>query len=130
MSYDADMMLHEAMERHSIHLSLLVAETAIWASPEVHRILISENGTGSFFPNFRRFKAGRGEKRGTVIEGVHLDANTYANNAIKRATGVGRSAKGFEACHIWPNLCYDERYHTAIANLVLISRALAGLSDH
>jgi hypothetical protein len=38
--------------------------------------------------------------------------------------------EGFEACHIWPRTCYDERFHTAIANLVLLPRALAGLSDH
>jgi hypothetical protein len=37
---------------------------------------------------------------------------------------------GFECCHIWPNTCYDVRYHTVIANLVLLPRALAGLTDH
>jgi hypothetical protein len=38
--------------------------------------------------------------------------------------------KGFEACHIWENTCYDERYHTSVANLVLIPREIAGLTDH
>jgi hypothetical protein len=61
---------------------------------------------------------------------VRFDDNSYANVAIKRATGLGKSAEGFEACHIWPLTCYDERYHTAIANIVLLPRALAGLSDH
>ena len=37
---------------------------------------------------------------------------------------------GFECCHIWPRTCYDPRYHTAIANLVLLPRVLAGLTDH
>ena len=38
--------------------------------------------------------------------------------------------KGFEACHIWEKTCYDERYHTSVANLVLIPREIAGLTDH
>jgi len=51
--------------------------------------------------------------------------------AIKRAIGVHRtSLVGFETCHVWPRTCYDERYHTAIANLLLLPRALAGLTDH
>jgi len=43
-----------------------------------------------------------------------MDDNTYANVAIKRTLGVSRTdLLGFEACHIWPMTCYDERYHTA-----------------
>jgi hypothetical protein len=130
MNLNADTLLVEAMEKHNIHLSVLVAETAIWANPEVHRILIAENGTGSFFPYTRRLKKGKGEMKGAVVEGIRLDDNTYANRAIKQAIGAGRNAKGFETCHIWPKSCYDERYHTVVANLVLIPRALASLSDH
>ncbi|HWQ55093.1 MAG TPA: hypothetical protein VN442_15505 [Bryobacteraceae bacterium] len=40
--------------------------------------------------------------------------------------------KGFQncaVCHIWPNSCYDERYHTCVANLVLLPSALASLTD-
>lgn len=33
-------------------------------------------------------------------------------------------------CHIWPGTTYDERYHTLLANLVLIPRILANLSDY
>jgi hypothetical protein len=127
---NADILLREAMEKHNIRLNVLVAETTIWANPEVHRRLVAENGTGSFFPYTRRFKKGQGEERGAVIDGVRLDDNTYANHAMKQAIGVGRNAIGFETCHIWPNSCYDESYHTVIANLVLMPRALASLSDH
>jgi hypothetical protein len=130
MNLNADTLLIEAMEKHNIHLSVLVAETAIWANPEVHRISIAENRTGCFFPYTRRLKKGKGEIRSTVVDGIRLDDNTYANHAIKQAIGAGRNAQGFETCHIWPKSCYDERYHTAIANLVLIPRALASLSDH
>ena len=100
MNLNADTFLIEAMEKHNIHLSVLVAETAIWANPAAHRILMAENGTGCFFPYTRRLS--KGEKKGAVVEGIRLDDNTYANHAIKQATGVGRNAKGFEACHIWP----------------------------
>lgn len=131
MPLDAEALLRESTRRHGIHLSVLVADTGVWASPEVHRRLVAENGTGAFFPATRRYREGDGEKRGEVREGVRLDDNSYAKHAIKQAVGVGRhGAPGFEACHIWPRSCYDPRYHTAVANLVLLPRALAGLSDH
>lgn len=74
---------------------------------------------------------------------VTFDSNTYANNAIKYAIcedlkkkyGIHITIKDFgknefEACHIWDKTCYDARYHTSIANLVLLPRELASLTDH
>ena len=131
VAYNAIDMLKEATNRHNIHLSVLVAETGLWAHPAVHRYLIAENTTGAFFPSIRRCRTSQGERRDQQIENIYLDDNSYANHAIKRAIGISREQlMGFEACHIWPRTCYDERYHTAIANLVLLPRALAGLSDH
>ncbi|HMG75201.1 MAG TPA: hypothetical protein VK582_17005 [Pyrinomonadaceae bacterium] len=43
--YVASEMLIEAAQRHNIHLSVLVAETALWAHPDVHARLLSETGT-------------------------------------------------------------------------------------
>jgi hypothetical protein len=83
---NADVLLLEAMEKHNIHLSLLVAEVALWADPEVHRTLLAENSTGCFFPFTRRLK--KGERIG-VVDGIRLDTNTYANHAIKQAIGAG-----------------------------------------
>jgi hypothetical protein len=75
-------------------------------------------------------RPGHGEKRG-VTNGVGLDDNSYANGLIKRSLGLDRSeVVGFECCHVWPNSCYDTRYHTVIANLVLIPAALASLTDY
>jgi hypothetical protein len=83
------------------------------------------------FPNHRRCRLGQGEMPGQRVGPITLDNNSYANHAIKRALGVHRKMlRGFETCHIWPMTCYDPRYHTAIANLVLLPRALAGLADH
>jgi hypothetical protein len=124
-------MLLQATQRHQIHLSLLVADTALWAHPEVHQRLISQTGCAAIFPTVRRARTSKGESRCQTIDGIRLDDSTYANTAIKRALGLDRSeVDGFEACHIWPKTCYDQRFHTAIANLVLLPRALAGLSDH
>lgn len=69
------------------------------------------------------------------------DDNTEANKAIKNAilegsmmqsitpTGGYRLFKDYEACHIW-GLVDDCHYYTSIANLVLIPRAISGMSDH
>jgi hypothetical protein len=127
---DALELLRTSTRRHGIHLSVLVADTAIWANPEVFRQLREENGTGSYFPNTRRARAGAGEKPSQVLNGERLDSNAYANHAAKRAMGLGRGATGFEVCHVWPRSCYDARYHTCVANLVLLPRPLAGLTDH
>lgn len=131
-SFDAVSLLEEASEKHRIDLCLLVAETSLWAHPEVARRLTAETGHPCYFPNTRRCRENQGERRGQVLGGgVRLDDNTYANHALKQALGLGRSgARGFEVCHIWPASCYDELCHTAIPNLVLLPRSLAGLSDH
>jgi hypothetical protein len=66
-----------------------------------------------------------------MIDGCRLDDNSGANQAIKKAVcGSVNRVRGFEACHLWPGTAYDARYHTVIPNLVILPRALAGLSDH
>lgn len=67
------------------------------------------------------------------------DDNTYANKGIKDAikekykrlglvyTGIKFS--DYVACHIWDNPD-DCHYYTSIANLVLVPRAIYGLTDH
>lgn len=127
--FDADRMLEEALEKHGNILGILVAETAIWANPAVHHRLIKQTGNAAKYPHIRRAR-GKGEKRGQTIDGIRLDDNTYANKTIKWAIGGQELFKGYEACHIWDGTCYSEKYHTVIANLVLVPRALAGITDH
>jgi hypothetical protein len=129
--YIASEMLLEAANRHQIHLSILVAETGLWASPEVHQRIVRDTGGVAMKPTVRRARTSQGEKRGDVIDGIRMDDNTYANVALKRALGIHRlQLEGFEVCHIWPRTCYDQRFHTAVANMVLLPRSLAALSDH
>jgi len=127
--FDAKELLENALNDTQIDLGPLVAATALWAAPEVHKYLVSLNGSGAWRPNVRRARSG--ETRRTVVNDVLLDDNTLANKYLKVAIGVlGSKLVGFETCHIWPSTCYDPLDHTTIANLVLIPRALASLSDH
>src|SRR3954452_22370015 len=129
--YVASEMLLEAARRHHIQLTRVVAESWLWAHPDVHARLLSETGCAAMFSKVRRARKGHGEIRGQLLNGIRMNDNSYANIAIKRGIGVRRlDIEGFEACHIWPLTCYDERFHTAIANVVLLPRALAGLSDY
>ena len=90
--------LRDAAVKHGIRLEVLVADTALWANPEVHRQLVTDGSTGAFFPNRRRVRLGQGERRGQVVGTITLDDNSYANVAIKRAIGIRRTdIVGFEA---------------------------------
>ena len=127
--FDAQELLKMACLNRQVRFSDLVADTALWAHPETHRRQV-RLGSAAVYPKIRRARAGQGEQRG-VNNGEGFDDNSYANITIKRALGIHRSKLvGFECCHIWPNSCYDARYHTVIANLVLLPRALASFSDH
>jgi len=74
---------------------------------------------------------------------IVVDDNTCANQYIKKAiiesferkynthfTGVSyTNFANYEACHVW-DLPGDRRYYASIANLVLVPRDLAKLTDH
>lgn len=129
----------------------LIAQSALFCTKEVFEKVkkgeLGSNdniGVGNVYGSWYNCKYQRAtpqQKRGEIINGVVLDDNTYANTAIKMAilTGLekfqihGRDKKiikGFEACHIWPKTCYDARYHTSVANIILLPREIAGLTDH
>ena len=116
----------------------LVAQSAIFCPVEI--FLSVKNAYGSWY-NCKYQRARHFQKRGDKCDNVTLDDNTYANNAIKLAVlkgldkyGIHGSTrqvfKGFETCHIWPETCYDARYHTSVGNVVLLPREVAGLTDH
>ncbi len=135
----------------------LVAQSAIFCTKKVFDDIvagksgsnqnIAEKGNefGSWY-NCKYKRAYHHQKKGDYVDGVKLDDNTYANKAIKYAILEGLKKYGnihgndihifsecesrFEACHIWPNTCYDARYHTSVANLVLLPREIASLTDH
>jgi hypothetical protein len=120
--------LTHAAKKLNVDLVSLVAETAIWAPPQFCKDLQREKGSMTMYPNIRRKKAD--EERGSIKNGIKLYDNSYTNNAIKKAIDIQRTEiKVYDTCHIWPATCYDEHFHTAIPNLVLLPSAIASLSD-
>ena len=127
----------------------LVAQSAIFCPVYIYELVKkgecgsrnnARNDYGSWY-NCKYKRAGTGEKKGQVKDnGVKIDDNTYANRAIKLAVLEGLKHYGldtsdlkfdrYEACHIWPGSCQNEKYHTSVANLVLLPREIAGLTDH
>ena len=102
VKFDADVLLEQAVLKHKIRLDILVAETAIWANPNVHKRLV-EQGNAARYPQVRRARTSKGEIRNKKVNGIKFDDNTDANRAIKWAIGTRRlEIRGYEACHIWP----------------------------
>ena len=142
--------LHSIKNFESIACEL-VAQSAIFCPTEIFEMVKNgelgsrENiGIGNIYGSWYNCKYQRAkhfQKRGEKCGDITFDDNTYANNAIKLALlkgleryGIHGSSrqifKGFETCHIWPDTCYDARYHTSVANVVLLPREVAGLTDH
>lgn len=147
---------HSATNLHSIKnfdsiACELVAQSAIFCPKEIFEMVKNgelgsrENeGVGNIYGSWYNCKYQRAkhfQKRGEKCGDITFDDNTYANNAIKLAVLKGLEKycihgnfrqifKGFETCHIWPDTCYDARYHTSVANVVLLPREIAGLTDH
>jgi hypothetical protein len=126
---NGDDVLLEVTADLGIDLVRLVARSAVWVDPAVFHAMQKRSPHATWFPNCRRGKNGE-PKRGTAGS-VRLDDNTMANLAIKVAVfGSRNRCTRMHVCHVWPETCYDVRYHTSLANLVLLPAALAGLSDH
>lgn len=127
---DGNTLLTKALDELRIDLSRLVARCSIWVHPEVFHRLNSFRPNAVWFPDCRRVRVG--EKVKSKVDGVCLDDNSKANLAIKNAVFAGskHDCKGMHACHVWPKSCYNVRYHTSLANIVLLPAALAGFSDY
>ena len=127
--YKADDMLKAALKEEKCdHLLKLVAHTALWATKEEYTECL-KNGSPAKHPHIRRKYPY--EERGKGDNNTRLDDNSYPNAQMKASLKKrGIYPIGYETCHIWERTCYDPRYHTCYANLVLLPRAIASLSDH
>lgn len=122
MKIEGSIVLEEVADQLKIDLPKLVAGCAFW-SP------VNAEPTKAVHPHIRRARSG--EKPKTVTsDAIRLDDSTYANKVLKDKISHLGKFNGFAVCHIWPQTCYDVRYHTMPANLVLLPRELAGLTDH
>lgn len=127
---DAKKELITVLEQTNVDIAQLIAKCAIFASPDVVKPKIADK-SALLFPKVRRGRntSKNKEKRGSIIDGIRIDDNTYANRGIKKILG-NYEFKNYEVCHIWPNTATDERYFSMIPNMVLLPRAIAGLTDH
>ena len=137
----------------------LVAKNALFASKEVVEDVKNgklgsqknkdNNGEGNKYASWDYMthvrntdKNKKGEQYTDKLQGnVVGDDNTIANLAIKSAIIESYKRKyrcilpntslfrDYEACHIW-DLPGDRRYYASVANLILLPRALAKLTDH
>lgn len=80
-------LLRDVAAKHGIRLSMLVAETSLWAHPEVHRKLSMESNGGAYFPDRRRCRLGKGESPGQKVGALVLDNNSYANVPLVEEIG-------------------------------------------
>lgn len=121
--------MREAMKALGINLNELIARTSLWVHPECYQFHTKVHGNGIYYQNVRRMK--KGERKRQIIDGILADDNTYANFAAKKLLGIKHAhIRNYAVCHIYENSCYDSKYHTELANLVLIPRPLASLSDY
>lgn len=127
---DAKQELLKVLGQMNVDVAQLIAKCAIFVSPNVVKSKIADN-SALLYPKVRR---GRNtnknkEKRGSIINGIRIDDNTYANRGIKKIL-KGYDFNNYEVCHIWPNTATNEKYYSMLPNLVLLPRAIAGLTDH
>lgn len=123
---DGHVEAETAAKKLDVDIAKLVALTAIWA-PLAEHIACNR---GAKDPNVRRSRPG--EVRGLAENGIRYDDNTYPNRQMKAAMQrhYNTIVENYETCHVWPMTCYDTRYHTCFANLVLLPREIAAFSDH
>lgn len=142
------------ISRMNINLIQLIPQNVLFASPDiVNEVILGKKGAktnqGKGNPHaswdcmvhVRNTKQKKGRPVTCVVDGMTItcsaDDNTVANQAIKKAillsrgynTGDFSKFRNYEACHIWDEP-YDPRYYASIANLVLVPRAFADLTDH
>lgn len=139
----------QSIKKFDLVACQLIAQTAIFCPEHIYEDVKNgkcgskdnQSSKGNAFGSWFNCKYRRAKNGELTINDITLDDNTKANYAIKKAVLKGlekygihktdiKIFKGFEACHIWEKTCYDERYHTSVANLVLIPREIAGLTDH
>lgn len=129
-TYKAHEKLESAVQELSSNpFPFLIARTALWATADEYKECLAKGHTAKA-PHVRRKKAN--EVLGwDADEKIYLDSNCFPNSQMK-ASLKKRSIIpiGYETCHIWEGTCYETEYHTCYANLVLLPRALASLSDH
>ena len=118
-----------AGQKLNVDFAALIARCAIWAPREVHEACHDGHGVYAGVPNCRRKRhfEPRGER-----DGIIYDDNSRPNAKMKAMVRncYGVRLEDCTVCHVWPDTCYDVRYHTCFANLVYIPAAIHSLTDY
>lgn len=140
--YNANVWLNTMLDngRRKTSVFEMIAESAIFASPEIVNQLKARNKHACWFDNpyYIRMQISNGQKttdcKGRPCVG---NTNTKAQFALKSAVydscadvAISKNFVKYMTCHIVPDSTDDIDYFTSIPNLCLIPDALAGLSDH
>lgn len=137
--------------QHAIFCTVDVAEKVKKGEvgSEINQQNIGNEYYSWFYCMFQRTNE-KGQTRGNNVmngnsqlsfdgQDVKYDDNTMANQAIKSAINTGLFLKlsgsnkkfsGYMACHIWDDSCHNNLFHTSVFNLVLLPKAIGGLSDY
>lgn len=122
--------LRDMMGVLKINIGELIAKTAIWAPRELHDAC--KKGCCYAKSKVRRRKPKELGSCDSQNPQIKLDSNNYPNSQMKRMAKsyYGIAVKEYHVCHLWERTCYDPRFHTCYANLVMLPSALASLTDY
>lgn len=122
----------EAAQSLGVDLAALVAAACLWVAPAAHKRNVNvEKPSGAAYPNVCRARSNARERADSLQDGLHGDNGDLLWRAL---LGVKPSPSseyaGYRICHVWPNTCFDPRYYTCLANLVLVPAPFVSLVRH
>lgn len=133
---DGNEVISRWMEANKGKLFDVIARTAVFCPKTVFEA-VKGDGNTAYIKNkdgllFVRRLSREGKKGHLDSSNKYiLDDNTYINQAFKKLCGGDqRKYTNFITCHIYGGLSRNPKIFSAIANIVLLPKALAGLSDH
>ena len=137
---DATQEMSAWMDGNWRTLAEAVAQFAIFCPVEKYKGNETLKYTGKKCQNsaneeilFCRKIASEEKKKGkpSEVSGIKvvLDDNTAINSKFKQLTSM-QKCKNYMVCHIYGGLSHNPKIFSATANLVLLPKVLAGLSDH
>ena len=120
---DLEELLKHDLSRKKLESILdLVAQASWWVNPIVYQSI------QVVYPKTRR-KRGK-EKRGQIIDGIRLWNNEPAQKAIWLALDKKKEQiYNSHVCHIYKNSVPDPTHFTNLANMIILPKCLASLSE-
>jgi hypothetical protein len=124
MTFDLNNDLENSVSKDLIRLLIdVVAEKSWWVNPLIYKRI------KNIFPKTRR--AHHNEDRRQITEdGIQLWNNEIPQKALQRSPGNPRPKfRHGNVCHIYEGSVYLRTHYSNLANLVLLPRSIASLSE-